>query len=182
MGNERSKRLFKWFWPWQDDREEAWLSEMSARGWHLAAMGWPSRYIFVAGEPRRDIYRLDWQDASRKEMSNYVQLFQDAGWEHVGSRSGWQVFRRPDEHGQAPEIFTDVDSKIAKYERMIFAMGGAGAAVVPVMVILMFQDIDAFLGALWGVLLLVALFYIVVLAGLSRRVRQLKQFRRLSTP
>ena len=55
-------------------------------------------------------------------------------------------------------------------------------AVGPVMVILMFQDIDAFLGALWAVLLLVALFYIVVLTGLSRRVRQLKQFRRLSTP
>ncbi|HLE51739.1 MAG TPA: hypothetical protein VI755_06730 [Anaerolineales bacterium] len=26
-------RKFRWFWPWQDENEEAWLKEMSQEGW-----------------------------------------------------------------------------------------------------------------------------------------------------
>ena len=121
------------------------------------------------------VYRLDWREAARRELPDYLLLFADAGWEHVGSLSGWQYFRRPTAEEPAPEIFTDVDSKVAKYERMIFAAGGAGAAVVPVMVILMFSEVDAFIALLWVALLLVALYYVIVLVGLSRRVRQLKR-------
>jgi len=25
-------RVFRWFWAWEDDREEAWLGEMARRG------------------------------------------------------------------------------------------------------------------------------------------------------
>ncbi len=33
----------KWFWAWQDDKEERWLEEMSERGLHLVSPGvlWP---------------------------------------------------------------------------------------------------------------------------------------------
>ena len=177
MVAERSMTQFKWFWPWQDVQQERWLSEMSRQGRHLASLRWPARYAFVAGEPRDYVYRLDWREASRKELPDYLQLFADAGWEHVGSLSGWQYFRRLTTEEPAPEIFTDVDSKVAKYERMIYAAGGAGAAVVPVMVILMYSELDAFIGALWAALLLVALYYIIVLVGLTQRVRQLRKRR-----
>jgi hypothetical protein len=176
MDTKQQKRIVKWFWPWQDERLEAWLRSMSQQGWHLAAAGWPARYTFVRGEPRDLLYRLDWQEASRQQMPNYLQLFADAGWEHAGSHAGWQIFRRPAAAGPAPEIFTDVDSKVAKYDRMIFAAGGAFAAVVVVMVTFLFYDrMDAVLGLLWAALALAAVYYAVVLAGLSRRTRQLKR-------
>jgi hypothetical protein len=175
MDAKQEKRTFKWFWPWQDERLESWLGQMSQQGWHLASAGWPARYTFTRGEPADLVYRLDWQEACRKEQPNYLQLFADAGWELAGSHAGWQIFRRPAASHPQPEIYTDVDSKIAKYERMVFAAGGAFAAVVVVMVTLLFYQVDWVMGALWALLGLAAVYYAVVLAGLSRRVRQLKR-------
>ena len=43
------------------------------------------------------------------------------------------------------------------------------------MVILMCSELEAFIGTLCLALLLAALYYIIVLVGLSRRVRQLKR-------
>ena len=175
MDAKHEKRTFKWFWPWQDERLESWLGQMSQQGWHLASAGWPARYTFIQGKPADLVYRLDWQEASRKEQPNYRQLFADAGWEHAGSHAGWQIFRRPAAEGPASQIFTDVDSKVAKYERMVFAAGGAFAAVVVVMVTLLAYQLDWVMGALWAVLGLAAVYYAAVLAGLSRRIRQLKR-------
>jgi len=28
----------KWFWAWQDEKEEAWLSNMARDGWHLKGL------------------------------------------------------------------------------------------------------------------------------------------------
>lgn len=76
-------RKFKWFWAWQDDKEEAWLSEMAQAGWHLKWPAMPGFYTFEAGAPRQDVYRLDYV-FSNKDYQNYLQLFQDAGWQHLG--------------------------------------------------------------------------------------------------
>ncbi len=176
MDAKHEKRTFKWFWPWQDERLEHWLGQMSQQGWHLAGAAWPARYTFTRGEPADLVYRLDWQETSRKEQPSYRQLFADAGWEHAATHAGWQIFRRPATNDATGEIFTDVDSKVAKYERMIFGAGGAFAAVVVVMMTFLFYDrMDAVLGLLWAALALAAVYYAVVLAGLSRRTRQLKR-------
>jgi len=175
MDAKHEKRTFKWFWPWQDERLESWLGQMSQQGWHLASAGWPARYTFIQGEPADLVYRLDWQEAARKEKPNYLQLFADAGWELAGSHAGWQIFRRPAADGMTGEIFTDVDSKVAKYERTIFAMGGAFAAVVVVMVTMLTYQVDGAIAGLWAALLLAAFYYVVALVGLSRRVKHLKR-------
>lgn len=175
MDAQQEKRTFKWFWPWQDERLENWLGQMSQQGWHLASAGWPARYTFRRGEPADLVYRLDWQEASRKEQPTYRQLFADAGWEQAGSHAGWQIFRRPAVDGPAGEIFTDDVSKVAKYERAIFAMGGAFAAIVVVMVTMLTYQIDGVIAVLWAALLLAAAYYLIALLGLSRRVGQLKR-------
>jgi hypothetical protein len=175
MDAKHEKRTFKWFWPWQDERLESWLGQMSQQGWHLASAGWPARYTFTRGEPTDLIYRLDWQEASRKEQPNYRQLFADAGWEHISSHAGWQIFRRPAADVALPEIYTDFASKVAKYERMIFAAGGAFAAYLVVMVTLLYYQVDVVMGLLWFLLGLAAIYYAIVMAGISRRARQLKR-------
>ena len=50
-------RKFRWFWPWQDQQEEAWLTEMSQSGWHLVSMAGPAVYTFERGETRLYFYR-----------------------------------------------------------------------------------------------------------------------------
>jgi hypothetical protein len=109
---------FKWFWAWQDEKEEAWLGEMSRQGLHLRHPGVFGAYTFEQGEPTEYIYRLDFVVNARKQ-SDYYQLFQDAGWVHVGEMGGWQYWRKEATYGKVPEIFTDNASKIQKYQRLI---------------------------------------------------------------
>jgi hypothetical protein len=111
-------RKFKWFWAWQDEKEEAWLSEMAQVGWHLKWPAWPGIYTFEAGVPRNDIYRLDFITSNR-DYQNYLQLFQDAGWQHLGAMGGWQYFRKTIQGNEIPEIYTDPESKVQKYRRLL---------------------------------------------------------------
>src|SRR5512136_684175 len=108
----------KWFWGWQDDREEEWLGEMSRQGWHLVRAAAFGQYTFAQGERREYTYRLDFVPGTRKK-EDYYQLFRDAGWEHVGEMSGWQYWRKESVDGKVPEIFSDNASKVQKYQRLI---------------------------------------------------------------
>jgi len=116
---ENTIRKFRWFWPWQDEQEEAWLRSMSQKGWHLLSVGLAGIYRFRAGEPYDYVYRLDYQIHKKKDEQDYLQLFSDAGWEHLGYMSAWHYFRKESREGEASEIFTDVESKVAKYKRVL---------------------------------------------------------------
>ena len=112
---------FKWFFAWNDDKEEAWLSRMAREGWHLQSLGLPGSYIFTSGEPREEVYRLDFI-INRKDYQQYLQLFGDAGWEHVAEMGGWQYFRTRKQDNQMPEIYTDNASKAQKYVRVMLPL------------------------------------------------------------
>ena len=114
-----TKTLFKWFWPWEDQKEEIWLREMAQQGWHLAQLAIPGQYTFVEGLPMDMVYRLDFINAKEKKDESYWQLFRDAGWKHVGEMGGWQYFRKLARPGESMEIFSDNHSKIAKYRRVL---------------------------------------------------------------
>ena len=113
-------RKSKWFWPWQDAQEEAWLEQMSRQGLHLNQVNIPVQYDFVRGQPQNYIYRLDFQDTlKQKNKETYLGLFAEAGWEHIGQMGGWQYFRRLSKPGEENEIFTDSETKIQKYKRFL---------------------------------------------------------------
>jgi hypothetical protein len=113
-----TKRVFRWFWAWNDEQEEAWLTEMAQQGWHLCKPGVFGFYTFERGASRNVTYRLDFKTAG-KDREEYLQLFADAGWEHVGEMGGWQYFRKEAAEGETPEIYTDKSSKIHKYQRLL---------------------------------------------------------------
>jgi hypothetical protein len=106
----------KWFWAWQDDKEEAWLNEMSLKGFHLASPQ-GATYHFEQHEPKNYVYRLDFRDWNTNQQ-DYEQIFTDAGWEYIGSMGGWEYFRKEATSSDMPEIYTDADSKIQKYRRL----------------------------------------------------------------
>ena len=56
---------------------------MAQEGWHFKELGLPSNYTIESGEPRNDHYRMDFI-IDRKNFQNYLQLFKDADWEHLG--------------------------------------------------------------------------------------------------
>ena len=112
------RTVFKWFWAWQDEAEEAWLEQMALDGWHLVAIPFLASYRFEKGEPQRKVFRLDFI-SSRKDYNAYRQLFQDSGWDHLGEMGGWQYFCKAAAPGETPEIYTDTASKAQKFNRVM---------------------------------------------------------------
>lgn len=112
---------FRWFWAWDDEKEENWLREMSNKGWHFQRVDFPGNYRFEQGEPKDIVYRLDYLP-DPKDKPDYLQLFLDAGWDYKGQMNGWQYFSKEAVDGQAPEIFSDPESKVKKYTRLMLRL------------------------------------------------------------
>lgn len=178
--DEKNIRKFKLFFSWQDVEQEAWLSEMSRRGLHLKQPGGIGRYIFAQGVSREFAYRLDFN--RDKPAEDYLQFLRDAGWEHLGTRGGWHYWRKEMQGGQAPELFTDPESKIQKYQRL-FASYVASAPGVSVLYIAGAAAFKQFPGRhpLWFVILFVSLFVAwIAFAAINAvmiqmRINELKQ-------
>lgn len=113
--------VFKWFWGWQDDKQEAWLEEMSRKGLHLVDMKAFGRYVFEVDSTKTYIYRMDFDRISGKNSDNF-KLIEEAGWERVITVLGWQYWRKERSGGKTPEIFTDNASKIKKYNRFLTSL------------------------------------------------------------
>jgi hypothetical protein len=167
---------FRWYWAWQDHREEEWLGNMSREGWHLESFSLPGVYHFRKGAPKNYVYRLDFQTSPMKDREIYLQLFRDAGWEHLGSLSAWEYFRKEALPGEEPEIFTDPESKIKKYQRII----GWLFIFFPVMLVLNITtgrdpSEAGYLGLIprcimAGILIL----YLIAILRIGNRIRQLR--------
>ncbi len=168
-------RKQKWFWGWDDEKEEAWLSEMAQQGWHLKRLVFSTVYEFEQGEPKEVTYRLDYNAIGRKEKDNYLLLFADAGWEHVGEISGWQYFRKEVQPGEAPEIFTDNESKIEKYKRLLSYL----AILLPVYMVTTMSSFNHAEGGFWVAVRVISLAILILLSvailKIWQRIKQLKK-------
>ena len=172
-----SKQLvkkFKWWWVWQDGMHERWLQEQARQGLHLHAsdpLG--IRMTFERGAPADMAYRWDFPGVKADPV--YTQLFVDAGWERVVDVGGWRCWRKPVVDGKIPEIFTDVASKVRKYQRSLVLLLVSGlpfflVVVAPAsrQVLLAQPRVSAVTGA--GLLMLA-----YAIGKLVQRVRQLRQ-------
>jgi Protein of unknown function (DUF2812) len=170
---EKTVSKFKWFWAWQDDKEETWLEEMSRQGLHLQSPGLPGMYYFESGEPRDYVYRLDFNN-SYKNRNEYLQIFQDAGWKHVGRLGGWDYFRKLRQPGEVMEIYSDKESKIQKYYRLLLTL----IIFLPIMIVLLTSNQGEHtrtiyeIGRLLGAVLLVL--YSVAMIKILQRINRLK--------
>ncbi len=45
-------KQFRWFWAWDDEKEEKWLRDMAKKGWHFTSVSLPGNYYFEQGEPK----------------------------------------------------------------------------------------------------------------------------------
>jgi hypothetical protein len=117
-GEKTTKTVVRLLMAWNDRKEELWLAEQERSGWRLKAVR-AFGYTFERAAPSDVAYRLDFGPPRFHDRSEYFGLFRDAGWEHVGTRGLWQYFRKATVDGQAPEIYTDPQSRIAMYRRLV---------------------------------------------------------------
>lgn len=167
-------RKTKWFWPWQDAQEEAWLEVMSRQGLHLKRADLFAQYEFSQGQPQEYIYRLDFQDSLKpKNKAEYLRLFTDDGWEHLGPLGGWQYFRKPVGLDGEREIFTDNESKIQKYNRFITWFGLAYPSYLVVFVAL-WGEPEWFMWLNLGIIMVFSALWALIGLKVAQRIKQLK--------
>jgi hypothetical protein len=174
MEKETMKK-FRWFWAWEDEKEERWLEAMSRKGWHLQAIGFVGTYIFRKGQPREYSYSLDFHTGTNKSLEEYKQICRDAGWEELGRMGSWFYFRKECRDGEKPEFFSDRDSKIQKYRRLIVFL----VILLPLMLNgtrIIFQHEASWLLTAVGILYVgFLLVWIWAIVRLLRRINRLKK-------
>ncbi len=163
-------KKFRWFWAWEDEKEESWLREMSQQGWHFKSVSIPHNYTFEQGEPTDYVYRLDYF-IDQKNVEEYQQIFEDAGWDYMGKMSGWQYFRQEAVHGQELEIFTDNSSKAKKYQRLTLSL----SAILPVFLFTFSIAGNGIYRAATLLMGLIFVFYAYTMIRLLLRISQLRK-------
>lgn len=162
MNNTMHK--FRWYWAWEDDKEEIWLREMSNQGFHFRSVIFIGLYTFEIGPKQDYVYRLDY--APKRVDDEYLNLFRDAGWTYMGSMNSWQYFRKGASGSVSQEIFTDHESKVQKYKRIF----GLMAAIMPLMVINVFNCLSRADEPVW---LALGIFFVCMTVLFSIGLRKL---------
>ena len=116
-----SRRVFKAYGAWQDEKEECWLRRMAREGWRLRDVNFMV-YTFDRAEPADFVYRMDYQVLAKKDRAEYESLFRAAGWELVCGFANWKYFRTPAKADSNPDIFSDTESRLHKYRRLALSL------------------------------------------------------------
>lgn len=104
----------------QWEQEAQWLRSMHKKGWKLQRITLPCWYRFERCTPEDVIYQLDFNPEGIEQKEEYVQMFQDCGWEYIQDMAGYSYFRKPiSEMSDADEeIFCDEDSRLDMMKRV----------------------------------------------------------------
>jgi len=132
------KRIFKHFI--NVEKEEAWLNEMAANGFLLVKKSFFYHFHEITNTDH--VIRIDYRNFHRKkDFIDYVTLFEDSGWTHVGGsmHSGAQYFSRKSADA-SEDIFSDMDSKTGRYECMAKTWSSVLAGFIPIVVVFTISD------------------------------------------
>lgn len=100
------------------EKEEKWINEMAAQGWHLEKW-FLNRFAFTKGEKGAFTYRNEFLGAmSKQEKQDYFELLKDSGITIIYELGGWVYMKKASAEGPF-ELYTDTHSKIDYYKRML---------------------------------------------------------------
>jgi len=105
------------------EKEEKWLNDMASKGLNFIHYS-PIKYLFEQGTPGEYIYRLELLDKqpSHPESKAYIEFMEGTGAECVDTYLRWVYFRKRAADG-AFDIYSDYDSRIKHYKRILNFMG-----------------------------------------------------------
>lgn len=105
------------------EKEEQWLNQMAAKGWHLIRYTF-GKYTFEKGMPGEYIYRLELLDElpTHSASRDYIKFMEDNGVEYVDSYIRWVFFRKKADDGPF-EIYSDYASRMKHYQKLAFLIG-----------------------------------------------------------
>lgn len=103
---------YRYFSVFQYKDEQEYLRLRHKNGWSFAKVYFPGFYLFERCEPEDVIYQLDYNKEGRAHRAEYVQMYNDCGWEYLQDFVGYSYFRKPEsEMNGDEEIFSDEASR-----------------------------------------------------------------------
>ncbi len=108
--------MVKFRWYYDKDAEEAWLKEMSLKGWAFKKF-WLGFYSFEACEPGEYNYQIDLLDNWSGDKVEFANFMEGAGVEVISQWYRWVYLRKKAIDGPF-EMYTDIASKIEQYKRI----------------------------------------------------------------
>ncbi|MBE5784353.1 MAG: DUF2812 domain-containing protein [Clostridiales bacterium] len=116
------KKIARWFWVWEFEKEELWLNSMALEGWTLDRVGF-CKYEFIRTEGGAYTVRLE----MREKDADYTAFIEETGAEYIGRVAQWAYYRKKTELGSF-DLFSDLDSRIAHLDRIGKALTVVAAA------------------------------------------------------
>ena len=115
-----TKTEFKYFSILEWKKEEKYLREQHKNGWEFVSVNSIGLYHFKKCTPQDVIYQLDYNPESVTQKNEYVQMFQDCGWEYLQNYVGYSYFRKAasEMDGTEEEIFCDNASRLDMMKRV----------------------------------------------------------------
>lgn len=105
----------KFFFAWSEEKEMKYLQEQSQKGLHLNAVGL-FKYYFDQEEAAQLQYAADFRTFDKLNEEQYLQLYEDAGWQFIDKFGGWYYFKNND---LTACFYNDLASVKAKYKRLL---------------------------------------------------------------
>lgn len=111
-------KKIKFYFDWE--KEECWVNEMCAQGWHLKKfLG--CVFTFERGEPGAYIYRNEFLKLFNKENKQYFEFLKDSGIEIVHVCANAAYYRKKVEDGPF-ELYSDNSSRGSYLNRMYYTL------------------------------------------------------------
>lgn len=101
-------------------KEENYLREQHKNGWEFVSVNGFCCYHFKRCEPKDVVYQLDYNPDSCDKNKEYIQMFNDCGWEYLQNYFGYSYFRKAvsEMNGTEEEIFCDDASRLEMMKRV----------------------------------------------------------------
>lgn len=114
------KTELKFFDITEFEKEQEYLRAMHRKGWKLSGIWFPGIYRFEECTPEDVVYQLDYNRDGVAHKEEYVQMFEDCGWEYLTEFVGYTYFRKPVSRMQSgeEEIFCDDSSRLEMWDRI----------------------------------------------------------------
>lgn len=101
-------------------KEQDYLRERHQNGWKFVKVNFPGIYHFEKCEPEDVIYQLDYNQEGIAHKMEYIQMFDDCGWEYLQDLAGYSYFRKPvSQMDGEEEIFCDDSSRLDMMTRVL---------------------------------------------------------------
>ena len=114
------KTEFRFYTVTEYEKEQEYLRKRRSEGWKFVGVNLPGFYHFTKCKPEDVVYQLDYNPEGIAHQAEYIQMFEDCGWEHLLDFVGYSYFCKPvaDMKEEDEAIFCDDNSRLDMARRV----------------------------------------------------------------